>query len=117
MDAMESCSQAVSPSELDSAEAFHLLRNDLANRISDHNDSVARAGDKLTALFTFAEQAFPDGQELLILVTELTVNPTSAEFIRRYGCEKYFAHNKDLLFYERRKEIDERLRRLDLSGL
>lgn len=118
MDAMDICEQAVGvDGGAVGAEVFQLLRNDLANRIADHDRCAALAGGQLTALFTFAEQAFPDGQELLILVTELTVNPTSAEFIRRYGCEKYFAHNKDLLFYERRKEIDERLYKLDLSGL
>ena len=42
---------------------------------------------------------------MLILVTELTINPHSARFISRYGCKEYFAHNKELLFYERQKEI------------
>ena len=26
-------------------------------------------------------------------------------YIGRYGCKEYFAHNKELLFYERQKEI------------
>ena len=55
--------------------------------------------------FSFCEEVFPQGQELLILVTELTANPDSAQFISRYGSDKYFQHNKELLFYERQTEI------------
>ena len=42
---------------------------------------------------------------MLILVTELTVSVYGTRFISRYGCKEYFAHNKELLFYERQKEI------------
>ena len=58
---------------------------------------------------------FPSGQELLILVTELTVNGYCARFISHHGCEGYFAHNKALLFYERQKEIVRAIEELDLD--
>ena len=74
-----------------------------------------QAGEKLSNLFRFCEEVFPDGQELLILVTELTVSPYSAKFISRYGCKEYFAHNKELLFYERQQEILSQLEELDLT--
>jgi len=60
---------------------------------------------KLDNVFRFCEQVFPDGQELIILVTELTVNPHTARFIAAHGCDAYFRHNKDLLFHERNKEL------------
>lgn len=66
-------------------------------------------------MFAFCEQAFGDGQELLILVTELTISHYDAHFISRYGCKEYFAHNKELLFYERRKEIIEQLENMELD--
>ena len=47
----------------------------------------------------------PDGQELLILVTELTISYYGAHFISRYGCKEYFDHNQELMFYERQKEL------------
>ena len=52
---------------------------------------------------------------MLILVTELTINPHSARFISRYGCKEYFAHNKELLFYERQKEIIREMEKLELE--
>ena len=45
-----------------------------------------------------------EGTELLILVTELTINYYGSRFISRYGCKEYFAHNKELLLYERKKK-------------
>ena len=72
------------------------------------------AGKQLSNLFKFCEEVFGDGQELLILVTELTISTYGARFISRYGCKEYFAHNKELLFYERQKEIINELNGLEL---
>ncbi|MBE6763419.1 MAG: hypothetical protein E7553_03560 [Ruminococcaceae bacterium] len=52
-------------------------------------------------------------QEILIFVTELTVGYHSARFISRYGCKEYFDHNKELLFFERQKEIIREMELLD----
>jgi nucleoside-triphosphatase THEP1 len=67
---------------------------------------------KLENIFRFCEQIFTNGQELLILVTELTINPHSARFIAAHGCDAYFRHNKDLLFHERNKELINEIEKL-----
>ncbi|MBO4938607.1 MAG: AAA family ATPase [Oscillospiraceae bacterium] len=63
------------------------------------------AGRKLSNMFRFCEEVFGDGQEVMILVTELTISHYGTRFLSRHGCEEYFAHNKDLLVNQRRKEI------------
>lgn len=63
------------------------------------------AGEKLSNMFTFCESAFGDGQEIQILVTELTISHYGAKFISRYGCREYYAHNKELLLNDRRTEL------------
>jgi len=73
------------------------------------------AGEMLNNLFAFCEEVFPEGQELLILVTELTINYYAATFISRYGCDAYFTHNQELLFYERQQEIISQLESLELN--
>ena len=65
-------------------------------------------------MFKFCEDVFWDGQEMVILVTELTISYYGAHFISRYGCKEYFDHNKELLFYERQKEIISELESLEL---
>ncbi|MBQ7712696.1 MAG: AAA family ATPase [Clostridia bacterium] len=86
-------------------DAFLFMKKDYDARLAAHKKLVGKASDAITNAFTFLEQAFADGQEMVIFVTELTVNRTVAWFIGRYGSEKYFRHNKELLFYERQKEL------------
>jgi hypothetical protein len=65
-------------------------------------------------MFCFAEEAFEGGQEMLIIVTELTRGFYTAHYISRHGCRKYFEHNKELLFYERQNEIIRIVENLDI---
>ena len=65
--------------------------------------------------FSFLEEVYPQGQELLIFVTELTVNEITSRFISHYGCDAYYRHNKDLMFYERNKEIAARMNSFGLN--
>ena len=76
---------------------------------------IHRVKDAFDHVFAFAEEAFGEGKEMLVLVTELTMNPDAVDFISRYGCDGYFAHNKELLFHDRRREIDRALEEMDLS--
>ena len=89
--------------------AFALMKKDFDSRVAALKKNAEAAGKKLSNAFAFLEEVFGEGQELLILVTELTINVHSSRFISRYGCKEYFAHNKELLFYERRKELIEEL--------
>ena len=63
----------------------------------------------LENVFLFSEKAFADGDEILIFVTELTANYYSARFIGRYGCDRYYMHNKQLQFDQRQQEIIKRM--------
>ena len=87
-----------------------LLRGALNARREAQKTLAEASGAALENTFSFCEQAFGEGQELLILVTELTANSHSAHFIARYGSEGYYRHNKALLVYERQEAI---LRELD----
>ena len=89
--------------------AFALMKKDFDSRVAALKKNAEAAGKKLSNAFAFLEEVFGEGQELLILFTELTINAHSSRFISRYGCKEYFAHNKELLFYERRKELIEEL--------
>ena len=74
-----------------------------------------QTGKKLSNAFKFCEEIFPDSQEILIFVTEITINFYSAHFVSRYGCKEYFKHNKELLFFERQREIIMNMEKLDLD--
>lgn len=65
-------------------------------------------------IFHYLDKVYPDGQETVIFVTELTANRYTSRFISTYGCDEYFAHNKELLFYDRQQEIAEQIEDLEL---
>ena len=94
---------------------FAAVKADFDGLVSGLKTLSQEAGGQLSNLFHFCEEVFQDGQELLILVTELTVSYYGARFISRYGCPEYFAHNKELLFYERQQEIITQLENLELN--
>ncbi|OUQ24337.1 ATPase [Flavonifractor sp. An135] len=101
--------------ESNGAKAFQLAKADFDARVMALGDDAQAARKKLANVFRFCEEVFAEGQEMLILVTELTIHPHAAKFIARYGCPEYFAHNKELLFYERQQDIITELERLDLD--
>ena len=93
---------------------FEIIREDYNKRRDSMKDFVSETSKKLENAFLFCETAFGDGQEMLILVTELTISYYCSEFIGKYGCEKYFSHSKELMFYERQQEIIEQLNKYNL---
>ena len=95
-------------------EAFKLLKADFDKQTKALKTAADKAGKQLSNVFRFCEDAFDEGQEMLILVTELTISRYAARFISRYGCPEYFAHNKELLFYERQMELIAELDNLEL---
>lgn len=96
------------------AAAFALIKAEFDKKTKQLKKLSTDAAKQLSNAFVFCEEAFGEGQEILILVTELTINAHSARFISRYGCKEYFAHNKELLFYERQKEIIQQIEDLKL---
>ena len=101
--------------KLAETEGFAGVKADFDGLVSGLKQTAESAGKQLSNLFHFCEEVFQDGQELLILVTELTVSYYGARFISRYGCPEYFAHNKELLFYERQQEIITQLEEMELN--
>ena len=99
----------------DSKKFFEIIKSEFEKLTKKMKKEVDQTGKKLSNAFGFCEEIFKEGQELLIFVTELTVNYYSASFISRYGCKEYFKHNKELLFYERQKDIIRNIELLDLD--
>ena len=97
-------------------EALRWMKGDYDRRIKERKAEAETAGAHLSHAFAFCREAFSQGQELLIFVTELSVNPHANRFIARHGSADYAAHSRELLFYERRQEIDQALAALDKEG-
>lgn len=100
--------------DADKTAQYDLIRKDFNSRKAALKKQVEKTDSELESMFLFAEDVFKEGQEMLIIVTELTKGFYSAHYISRYGCNKYFEHNKELLFYERQNEIIREIEDLEL---
>ena len=94
---------------------FEAVKTEFAKQTKGLKKKADQAGKKLSNAFKFCEETFDEGQEILIFITELTINYYSTYFISRYGCKEYYKHNKELLFYERQKDIIRNIEMLDLD--
>ena len=94
---------------------FSRVKELFAEQVDALDARIAGTSSALDNAFRFVEDAFGGGQEMLLLVTDLSVNRYGMAFINAHGCERYFAHNEDLLFYERGADLADRINRLDLT--
>ena len=86
-------------------EAFSAIKSWFANEVAQRNQIILNTGKYLERAFDFLEEAFGDSQEMVIFITELTMNPLSTQFIRENGCERYYRYNQELLFTDKQRQL------------
>ena len=74
---------------------FNLLRERFNERLDELDAAIDEATAALDNVFKFVEEAFGEGQEMLMLVTDLSVSRAGMAFINDHGCDRYFAHNQE----------------------
>ena len=89
--------------------AFDLLRIQFQSLAEARDQAQEAASAALEAAFDFMENAFAESQEMVVFVTELTLNPASHAFITENGCDRYFRYNKDLLLDHRKAALQQEL--------
>lgn len=97
-----------------SENPFAVLKGAFDGEVAAMKEENARIQARLHNVFAFSEVAFMDGNELLVLVTELTVNVYSSRFISTYGSPDYAKHNEDLMLHEREDNIMQEIDKLEL---
>ncbi len=98
----------------DGGEAFGLIKTRYDSLVADYRAGTKREQERLHCLFTFVEDTFGEGNEMLLLVTECTVQKDCAAFIGAYGCEDYVRHNEGLMLTERGDVLLEEIKELAL---
>lgn len=86
-------------------EAFLAAKSGFDAQTTLRAERIKKASAALENAFTFMEEAFGEGQEMVVFVTELTMNPDTARFITENGCERYFTYHKTLLVGSRRAQL------------
>lgn len=97
------------------AECFAAAKEVYDGEKNELKKLASKASFHLKNSFDFLSRAFGSGSEMLIFVTELTADKNSAAFISRYGSDEYFKYNKELMVYERQREIIREIENLELT--
>ena len=97
----------------DGAAGYELIKEKFQTEAAMLKGQTQEIGSRLHFLFAFVERAFEAGNEMLILVTELTVNEDSARFIASFGCPDYQRHNEELMLSERQNRFMDEIEKLE----
>ena len=95
-------------------EAYDFLKQRFQEEVADMKRETNQTKDRLHALFSFVEEAFGQGNEMLILLTELTANSDSAGFIASFGSPDYARFSEEMMLTRRGDSLRERIAELDL---
>ena len=98
------------PTEESAGEELAKASFDFAKQGFDAQRACLEQTEKNTAealeyAFDFMEQAFENGEEMVVFVTELTINSESALFLAEHTCERYLKYNEQLLIGTRKAEL------------
>lgn len=89
----------------DGREAFSIMQELFADRRAQYDQIYDRVADTLEKAFDFMEAALPQGQEMVIFITELNTGCYAVKFLEEYECPRYYLYNRNLLFQEKRQEL------------
>ncbi len=98
----------------DGKGSFVQLKNAYQEQVAVLKEQVTTTQGELHQLFAFVENAMGEGNELLILVTELTVNTYGARFIASFGSPDYQKHSEKMLLGERSVTLMKEIGELEL---
>lgn len=94
----------------DGREAFTFVKKRYDGLVAEYQEETEREQERLHHLFVFVEDTFGEGNEMLLLMTECTVQADCSVFISTYGCEDYARHNEGLMLTERGDALLEEIR-------
>ena len=92
------------------------MRGAFNSQVRRREEAVSAASDALESAFDFMEQAFPDGQEMVVFVNELALGPDSAPFLAENECERFEQYSSKLLLHGGEDELLAELQRDDIRA-
>ena len=90
---------------VDAEAAFECVRGEFVKETAKREQTIAEVSENLECAFDFMERAFGESQEMVVFITELTVNFYGAKFLTENECGRFYKYNKGLLANERRAGI------------
>ena len=90
-------------------KAFSLVQAQFEKETDALEAVTETASDQLEYAFDFMEAAFGESQEMVVFITELSVNAHAVWFLKENECPRYYMYNKRLLFEDQQAAIKRQL--------
>ncbi len=81
-----------------------------------HEAQAAIVEQEVDAALAFADDAWGEGNEMTLMLGEMTMNQVLAAFIAARGCAAYYERSETLMIDVRAQRLASRMRELDLGG-
>ncbi len=88
---------------------FKSIQTAFAKRAKSHEKQIETAASNLANTFRFIRNCWPNGQEMVLFVTELTMNLYATGFISRWGSDDYYQYNRELLVYDQDQNLKQEI--------
>ena len=113
--ALISAEEMIKAARAGAADVYAAAKAVYNKELESLKEEAALVKTELSSMFSFSEAAFgEDAQELLLLVTRLTVNDSAARFIAGFGSEDYARLSSALMVRERGQQLKDEIKKLDL---
>ena len=116
----ESCSGAIdaalaeSGSSLSDEESFEIIRSCFNDEKDSLKEEASLTQKGLHNAFEFTSKAYESGNEMLILLTELTVSEVGTKFLSDFGSDDYNKYSREMMMAEKNTELLKEINDLDL---
>ncbi len=84
---------------------FTQIRKAFAASEEERLRKAAEAGEHLTNAFRFLAEAFGEGQEMVLFLSELSAGYYSLKFVQENGNEAFYKYNRLLLLNDQREQL------------
>ena len=91
---------------------FSRIRAAFAASEEERQRQCAETGRHLSNAFRFLAEAFGEGQEMVLFLSELTAGYYSLKFVQENGNEEYYKYNRLLLLNDQREQLKAEAMRL-----
>lgn len=98
----------------DKQAQFFMVKATYQEQITAMKEKAAEDGRNLSAVFAFINQAFGNGTEMLLFLSELTEDSDASRYIARYGCDEYYQFSNELMVQDRQAQILNALLEMDV---
>lgn len=95
-------------------EAFEVIRDLFNEEKAGLKADVESVQNGLHNAFEFTDKAYDKKNEMLILLTELTVSDVGTKFLSKFGSEDYNKYSSEMMMTEKNAELRKEIEELDL---